>query len=83
MKRGVRGDWAYQAAVGMLASDGCTQSNGSSEMQEAGVRMAWCWRRVRTGEESVVRFDLLEERGLETGIRATSKKWALDQKSPP
>lgn len=63
MKRGVRGGWAYQAAVGMLSSDGCTQSNGSSEMQEAGVRMAWCWRRVRAGEEGVVRFDLLEERG--------------------
>jgi hypothetical protein len=38
---------------------------------------------ARLGEEVVVRFGLLEERGLRRDWRATSKKWALDQKSPP
>jgi hypothetical protein len=35
------------------------------------------------GREVVGRFVLLEERGLRRDWRATSKKWALDQKSPP
>jgi hypothetical protein len=38
-----RESWAYQSAVGMLSSDGCTQSNGSREMQRVQLIMAWCW----------------------------------------
>ncbi|KAH8725685.1 hypothetical protein GQ44DRAFT_706927 [Phaeosphaeriaceae sp. PMI808] len=71
---------AYQSAVGMLSSDGCTQSNGLEEVQELRMRMAWCERRVRCWErKSWCASTCREERGLGRDWRATSKKWALDQ----
>jgi hypothetical protein len=51
-------------------------------MQVLRVTMAWCWGGCETeGSRGALRP--LEERGLHRDWRATSKKWALVQKSPP
>lgn len=83
VKRGVGDQEAYQSAVGMLASDEGTQSNGlrtdsrgrgGDGVMRLGSR---CWREV------VVRFVVLEERGPRPHRDWSNvEQWALDQKSP-
>jgi hypothetical protein len=83
VKRGVRGVEAYQSAVGMLSSDGCTQSNGVERDADAasdnGVVLV---EGARLERKSWCASACCEERGLRRDWGATSKKWALDQKSP-